>query len=229
MPALFAAGQHRALVAISERLLPHEYLMAFLEVFYVVYCKTQVWNRGQMVPDLRRSCGRSPHQHTRSRDPWHSTGACRLRAGASGTEESFPWDLVGADPGSARPPGSTAENALLLLRWSKFLVQGTPSRGNFRVLPPTRQVFAQVFVMLVGVDIFEHIWDVVCHTLSEVLAFRVHSASGTQQTLQVGAIPSLWWSSVTQTLRVSWSVLCKVAARRVCSSCLGRSCKRFPT
>ena len=77
MSALFAVGQHRALVAISERLLLHEHLMVFLDDIYVV-CrqervvhihtlmraqlwhhaliqihqgKTQVWNLGQMVPD----------------------------------------------------------------------------------------------------------------------------------------------------------------------------------
>ena len=32
MPALFAVGQHRALVAISERSLPHEHLTAFLTI-----------------------------------------------------------------------------------------------------------------------------------------------------------------------------------------------------
>ena len=34
--ALFAVGQHRALVAISETLLPHEHFMAFLDEIYVV-------------------------------------------------------------------------------------------------------------------------------------------------------------------------------------------------
>ena len=36
MPALFAVGQHRALVATSERLLLHEHHMAFLDDIYVV-------------------------------------------------------------------------------------------------------------------------------------------------------------------------------------------------
>ena len=43
---------------------------------------------------------RSPHHRKRSRDPLHTTGACRLRAGVSVSEERFPWDLVGAHPGS---------------------------------------------------------------------------------------------------------------------------------
>ena len=76
MPALFAVGQHRALVATSERLLPHEHLMAFLDDINVA-CRPErvvhihtlmrqsmaprpdsdpprqnsVWNRGQMVPN----------------------------------------------------------------------------------------------------------------------------------------------------------------------------------
>ena len=70
MPALFAVGQHRALVVMRDRLLPHD-LLAFLDDIYIV-CrpervvtihkvqlwhhariqihqgKTQVWNRGQV-------------------------------------------------------------------------------------------------------------------------------------------------------------------------------------
>ena len=76
MPALFALGQHRALVAVRERLLPDEHLLAFHDDVYIV-CrpdrvvpihallraqlwhhariqihqgKTQVWNRGGVEP-----------------------------------------------------------------------------------------------------------------------------------------------------------------------------------
>ena len=76
MPALFALGQHRALVAVRERLRPDEHLLAFLDDIYIV-CrqdrvvhihamlraqlwhhariqihqgKTQVWNRGGVEP-----------------------------------------------------------------------------------------------------------------------------------------------------------------------------------
>ena len=74
MPALFAVGQHRALVAMKDRLLPHEHLLAFLDDIYIVLervviihtklrvqlwhhgriqthqGKTRVWNRGQVEP-----------------------------------------------------------------------------------------------------------------------------------------------------------------------------------
>ena len=74
MPALFAVGQHRALVAMRDRLLPHEHLLAFLDDINIVpervvtihtqlraklwnhariqihQGKTQVWNRGQVEP-----------------------------------------------------------------------------------------------------------------------------------------------------------------------------------
>ena len=36
MPALFALGQHRALVAVRERLRPDEHLLAFLDDIYIV-------------------------------------------------------------------------------------------------------------------------------------------------------------------------------------------------
>ena len=76
MPMLFALGQHRALLAIQERLLEGERVFAFLDDIFVVcmpervanvyttiqqelfaharisvhHGKTQVWNRGGIVP-----------------------------------------------------------------------------------------------------------------------------------------------------------------------------------
>ena len=40
MPALFAVGQHRALAAVRERLLPHEHLLAFLDAFTSYVART---------------------------------------------------------------------------------------------------------------------------------------------------------------------------------------------
>ena len=76
MPALYALGQHKALVAVSERLLPTERLLALNDNLYVLcgpprvadvhialqqalwehsriqvhHCKTQLWNRGGEAP-----------------------------------------------------------------------------------------------------------------------------------------------------------------------------------
>ena len=57
MPALFAVGQHRALVAMKDRLLPHEHLLAFLDDIYIVLervviihtqLRVQLWHHARM-------------------------------------------------------------------------------------------------------------------------------------------------------------------------------------
>ena len=54
MPALFALGQHRALVAVRERLRPDEHLLAFLDDVYIVCRPDRVVHIHAM---LRLSCG----------------------------------------------------------------------------------------------------------------------------------------------------------------------------
>ena len=46
MPALFALGQHRALIAIQESLRPTEKIMAFHDDVYVLTSPRARWSRG---------------------------------------------------------------------------------------------------------------------------------------------------------------------------------------